>query len=153
MIGRANCSRQSCDSDLSHSHCYLDCLDAIPNKLTKNEPRVTFLAPPTPPSNGAPARHPTRRRFLSRNTALDEDQWLGPGTVLPRINAEPPGGRACGAIAGQLIQAAGKSVSRLQPIAAAIANGQSPAHDTAPRLLEAGSGRRHHWLRFHHLKR
>ena len=33
-----------------------------------------------------------------------------PRMALPHHNAEPPGGRACGAIAGQLIQAAGKLV-------------------------------------------
>jgi len=64
--------------------------------------------------------------------------------VLPQVNAEPPGGRACGAIAGQLIQAAGKSVLRLQPMAAAFAAGKPPARETAPRSQGAGSGQRRH---------
>src|SRR2546425_8218046 len=101
--------------------------------LKKNEPQVTFVAPPTPPRSGAPARHPTRRRILSRMTVLDGDQRLGPGTVLPPVNAEPPGGQACGAIAGQLIQAAGKIVSRVQPMAPAPTSGQRPSNDTVHR--------------------
>ena len=35
---------------------------------------------------------------------------LCPAVGLPMFDAEPPGGRACGAIAGQLTQAAGKFV-------------------------------------------
>jgi len=72
-------------------------------------------------------------------SAFQGDQWLGPGMVLPQMNAEPPGGRACGAIAGQLIQAAGKSVLRLQPMAAAFLADQPPPHETTPRSQEADS--------------
>ena len=58
---------------------------------------------------------------------------LGPKMGFPKVNAEPPGSQPCGAIAGRLIQAAGKSALRVQQMTPAPTSGQPPSNDTLHR--------------------
>jgi len=54
---------------------------------------------------------------------------------LPHLDAQPSGGQACGAIAEQLIQTAGKFLSRLQSAIPAFTSGQPPNTDTVRQSL------------------